>query len=272
MSANSNKKDKTPSKNWVLKLGSRDGHALQELCAAQTVISNFEEIKNSHQKNVLASCLKGFVKKFFRLNKRPANPYVISLQSKSTDCKALFVFNDKYKINVLGPSDDQHYCEKWGIDTFTQALVEAGIKESKANKFVASEVQVNIVQHYLSLHEMLEGRTGSGRKKIEPSEVTRSAGIKLAEFLNWNGKKSLEPLSAEEKDAISYLSMDYSVNPGMLERVWNYFDTADELLALFKVVQPVLSIKNHEFGVSDSPNERISRLQGKFVDVFHCDE
>ena len=272
MRKNKESNEKTPSKSWVLKLGSRDGHALQELCAAQIVISNFEEIKDSNQKIVLASCLKGFVKKFFRLNKRPANPYVINLQSKSTDCKALFVFNDRYKINVLGPSEDEQFNEKWGINTFTQALVASGLSESKAKKFVASEVQINIIQHYLSLHEMLEGRTGSGRKKIEPNEITRSAGIKLAEFLNWNGKKIIEPLTSEERDAISYLSMDYSINPGMLERVWNYIDNADDMLCLFKVVQPVLSIKNHEFGISDTPNERVSRLQSRFADVFKCDE
>lgn len=264
--------EKTPSKSWVLKLGSRDGHCLQELCAAQLVISNFEEIKNTNQKVVLASCLKGFVKKFFRLNKRPSNPYVISLQSKSTDCKALFVFNDRYKINVPGPAEDDHYNEKWGLNAFTQTLVAAGLKEAKAKKFVASEVQVNIIQHYLSLHEMLEGRTGAGRKRIDPNEVTRSAGIKLAEYLNWNGKKTIQPLTDEERDAISYISMDYGINPGMLERVWNYFDSAEEVLCLFKVVQPVLSIKNHEFGISDNPSERVSRLQGKFVDVFHCDK
>lgn len=264
--------EKTPSKSWVLKLGSRDGQALEELCASQIVISNFEDIKNANQKVVLASCLKGFVKKFFKLSARPSNPHVISLQSKSTDCKALFVFNDRYKINVPGPVEDEQYNEKWALNSFTQVLIDAGLKESKAKKFVASEVQVNIIQHYLSLHEMLEGRTGVGRRKIEPNEVTRSAGIKLAEYLSWNGKKPIQPLTDQERDAISYLSLDYGINPGMLERIWNYFDSAEEMLCLFKVVQPVLSIKSHEFGISDNPSKRISRLQGKFADVFHCEE
>jgi hypothetical protein len=58
----------------------------------------------------------------------------------------------------------------------------------------------------------------------------------------------------------------------MLDRIFEYCEGIAELEAFFSVVQPVLSLKNHEFGLGDNPSDRIDRLQTKFNDVFHAGE
>lgn len=263
---------KQPDERWTIRLGSRDGHALEQLCSSHLITDSFGKIEQHAQKLVLKACLHAFAKRFCKDKKRPSNPNVINLLAQTPDCQSLFVFNDKFKICVESPTQDDQYQESWAKKTVTQTLVDAGVKPAHAKKFVEREIEVAFVTHFLTLQEMIDGKVGPARNRIKPDELTRSAGLKFEAFMKWDGKKTIHPLTDEERDAISYVKMEYRLQPGMLDRIFEYCEEVAELEAFFSVIQPVLSLKNHEFGLGDNPSNRIDRLQTKFNDVFHAGE
>jgi len=109
---------------------------------------------------------------------------------------------------------------------------------------------------------MMDGRIGAGRKKIPPSAATMEAGRKLLLFLNWDGNavKDIEGFNEDELSAITYNRLAWVPRPSMLERIFNYVKSIDEMKSILAVFSPVLTIRSEEFALSDTPDKRKKRL------------
>lgn len=247
---------------WVLRLNATDSVLLHDFCQNQAVIAPFEANLKDIKPQLTEVCYAGFLKKWWADKRRPSNPLVQSLNDDGmVDCEVLFVFNDKFMVNIDGPSEEDPFTVEWAEEAAQKALVKAGLTAAKAKKFVEAEIDCLVTTHFLTVTEMMEGHIGSGRKKIMPTEQTHEAGRKLLLFLDWNGKDKIEPLTQDEISAITYNKVEWVPRPGLLDRIFNHTKSIDELKAILTVFQPVLNIRSHEFAASDSAAEKKDRLQ-----------
>ena len=70
---------------------------------------------------------------------------------------------------------------------------------------------------------------------------------------------NVEPLTNEEKAALINRDNGVTVRNGFLERVCTYAKNADQLLAIFKMIQPVVYPAYPKFAVSDNPVDQGNR-------------
>lgn len=262
---------KTSSKKpaeWVLRLDDTTSACLKNYCESQAILSPVETYSDSCKKIVTEACYEAYVVKFWTEKTRPANPHVQSLNvDGSVDCDLIYILQDKFKINIDGPTDDDQYTEEWAKEAAIAALQSAGLSAAKAKKFVEQEIECVVTTHFLTLQEMIEGTTGSGRKKVLATATTKSAGHKLMKFMLAKGTSDLEPFTQQELAAITYKKVEWIPKAGMLDRVCSYCKSIDDLKIIFKVLQPVTSIRSNEFGISDSDAIKSDRLTKTFNKV-----
>lgn len=250
---------------WSIKLDAAQTPDLNSLCEARLVIEKFKTVEEVASAAVTSVCYDAFIDKFIADGCRPANPTVVSHDGEQS---CLFIFQDKYKVNIDPPAVDDEHDPEWGATQAIAALKAAGLSSAKAVKFVENEVEVVIPTFFMTIQEMIDGHIGSGRKRIPPTSESRSAGTKMLEFLSWRGKGSISPLTNEEQSAITYKKLEWHLKPGMLDRICLYAKTADDLRAIFKVFTPVLGFRSTEVGATLSEKERNAQLQKTFSKNF----
>jgi len=195
--------------SWVLQLSAPESSLLAKYCENHKLAQTFSEQEDSARILLNHVCFDAFVERFIDMKQRPSNPLVRSEGGTHT---TLFILQDKYKVNIASPTDDD-IC----IPTF-----------------------------FLSLQEMIDGYVGAGRKKIPPTAETRSAGEKIQRFLEWRGRGAAPQLTDAEQSAITYKKFEWQMKAGMLDRICNYVKTADELKAIFNVFTPVLMFRDQQ--------------------------
>lgn len=253
---------------WILRLDAVNSQNVIGYCESQAVIKPFEAFSDSCKAQVIDACYNEFITKFWSDRTRPANPQVQALKSDgSVDSELIFILQDKFKINIAGPEADSDYNPEWAKTAAIKALQDAGLTPAKAKKFVETELDCIVSTHFLSLQEMIDGVTGSGRKKISATAITKSAGHKLMKFMLTRDASTPETLTDEEFASITYKKLEYIPKAGLLDRVCSHCKSLDDLKCIFKVIQPVISIRSDEFGVSDSEAEKADRLTKSFAKV-----
>jgi hypothetical protein len=250
---------------WTIRLDAAQSPDLNSLCESRMVIEKFKSVEEVASAAVTNTCYDAFVDKFITDGCRPANPTVVSSDGEQS---CLFIFQDKYKINIDPPATDDQHDPEWGASQAVTALKAAGLSSAKAVKFVENEVDVVIPTFFMTIQEMIDGHMGSGRKRIPPTSASRSAGTKMLEFLSWRGKGTITPLTNEEQSAITYKKLEWHLKPGMLDRICLYAKTADDLRAIFKVFTPVLGFRSTEVGATLSEKDRNAQLQKTFTRTF----
>ena len=250
---------------WIIKLNATQSPDLNGLCESRMVIEKFKVAEEIASTGVTNVCYDAFLNKFANEGCRPANPTVVSDDGEQS---CLFIFQDKYKVNIDPPTTDDEHSPEWGAKQAIAALKDAGLSSAKAVKFVEAEVEVTIPTFFMTVQEMIDGHIGSGRKRIPPTAASRSAGMKMLEFLAWRGKGTIESLTNEEQSAITYKKLEWHLKPGMLDRICLYAKTADDLRAIFKVFAPVLGFRSTEVGATLSEKDRNAQLHKTFSRTF----
>lgn len=247
---------------WVMRPTAKYAEMLTEYCCNKAIVKPFDEQNEKLKAKLLDACFEGYLKRWWADRVRPSNPIVQALNDEGlVDSQVLFVLNDKFNININNPQQESEFNVEWAQKAAVAALVNSGLTKSKAQKFVEMEIECTITTHFLTLSEMMEGRVSVGRKKIPPSASTLEAGRKLLLFMNWNGKtKDIEAFTEEEISAITYNRLAWVPRPSMLERIFNYAKSIDEMKSILSVFSPVLTIRSEEFAVSDSADKRKKRL------------
>jgi hypothetical protein len=250
---------------WSIKLDAAQTPELNSLCEARLVMEKFKTVEEVASAAVTSVCYDAFIDKFIADGCRPANPTVVSDDGEQS---CLFIFQDKYKVNIDPPATDDEHTPEWGAKQAVAALKDAGLSSAKAVKFVEGEVEVAIPTFFMTVQEMIDGHIGSGRKRIPPTAASRNAGMKMLEFLAWRGKGTIESLTNEEQSAITYKKLEWHLKPGMLDRICLYAKTADDLRAIFKVFAPVLGFRSTEVGATLSEKDRNAQLHKTFSRTF----
>jgi hypothetical protein len=255
---------------WVLRLSNSKAKLLQQFCLNKAIVFPYVEESDAIKQKLIDACYDGYLNRWKTDQSRPSNPLVQILNDEGVvDCQLLFILNDKFNVNIVGPQETSEFNEDWATKAAIDALTNAGLTKAKATKFVEMEIDCAITCHFLTLSEMMEGHIGTGRRRIPPSASTQEAGRKMLLFLNWSGKsKNIEPLTEDEINAITYNKVSWIPRPGMLERVFNYAKSLEELKIILSIFSPVLSIRSEEFGVSDTNTSRNNRLSVAAVTKF----
>lgn len=228
---------------WILQLSEPESRLLAKYCENHVLSDTFSQQEESARILLNHVCFEAFIDRFIELKQRPSNPLVRTEDGTHT---TLFILQDKYKVNIISPTDDVQFTETWGKQQAVEALIAAGMTKAKAQSFVNKEVEICIPTFFLSLQEMIDGYVGSGRKKIPPTAETRSAGEKIQRFLEWRGKGPAPQLTDIEQSAITYKKYEWQLKAGMLDRICNHAKTADELKAIFSVFTPVLMFRDQQ--------------------------
>ena len=247
---------------WVMRLNAKHSEILYEYCCYKAVSHPFEESSDALKLKLVDACFDMYLKRWWSDRIRPSNPLVQALNDDGLiDSQVLFVLNDKFNINITNPQQESEFTVEWAQKAAILSLVNAGLSKAKAQKFVEMEIECTITTHFLTLSEMMDGRIGPGRKKIPSSATTQEAGRKLLLFLAWNGKtKDIEAFSEDEIAAITYNRLSWVPRPSMLERIFNYAKTIEEMKCILSVFSPVLTIRSEEYGISDTTEKRKKRL------------
>lgn len=264
------KVDTKKQEQWVMRLGHGKAKLLQQFCLNKAIVAPFNQEAEEIKSKLIDACFDGYLTRWWADQTRPSNPLVQVLNDEGlVDSQLLFILNDKFNVNIVGPQESSEFNEEWATKAAIGALTNAGLTKSKATKFVEMEIECAVTCHFLTLSEMMEGHVGVGRKRIPPSAETQEAGRKMLLFLNWSGKsKHIEPLTEEEINAITFNKVSWIPRPGMLERVFNYAKSLDELKAILSIFAPVLTIRSEEFAVSDTATNRNKRLSSNAVTKF----
>ena len=212
-------------------------------------------------------CLKDFCEKYYASRNKPSNPQLLIEKNNSTDHSASWIFTDKFKVRL--PNIPEGHDPKV---VYIAAFTEAGLHPSDAESLVNNELAINPVIGVRPITELLNGHFGEGREFVVATEVEKSAGRKLANFLAASGSKvSVEPLTDEEKVALINRDSGVTVRQGFLERICTYAKSPSQLLAIFGLLQPVAYPSYPKFAVSDSPVEQNNRKIAAAAEILGTD-
>lgn len=247
---------------WMLRLSEKQSLALNEYIESKVAANTIYEKVDLYKSDVLEYCYDGYLKRWFADKTKPTNPVVQTLdENGNVNNQLLFICYDKFNIQIDLPQDEKDHNQDWAHKAAVKALEEAGLSKSRANKFVDLEIECLITTHFFTLEEMMDGRVAANRKKIPPTPTTQEAARKLMLFMNWSGRsKNIEPLTQEEIASITYNKLSWLPKAGVLERLFNYASSLDDMKAILAVFSPVLSIRNEECGVGLTEENRVKKL------------
>lgn len=193
--------------------------------------------------------LGAFAENLHKQGRCPANPKLEMKKDNKADLQGIFQVQDRYTIEIpLGDTPIE--------DRIEEALIAAGLTADKAEKIVSKEVDCTPSTTIRPLNELVNGHYVE-KEWVEATEAERQAGKKLLDFVLGN---ATEPLTAEEKELVIKHEEAKKVKAGFLERLPVYCDSVEEIKSVLAVIKPVHFVSHCKFAVSDTPENRQSRL------------
>ena len=245
---------KGKSDKWIIKLNENGQEVFKRWIEAK-ILSEPVLQRMENSKDFLNDiCLQEFTEKFYECKNRPSNPQLVCMKGGKEDCTATWIFTDKFKVRLPEIQDGQD-----AKTIYIAAFCELGLHAFEAEKLVDNELIINPVIGVRPLNDLLNGHFEKSREFIPASDIEKSAGLKLASFLTARTEPIIEPLTDEERQVMIDRNDGVSVRTGFLERVCNYARSSIELLAIFKLLQPVVYPSHAKFAVNDNPIEQNNR-------------
>ena len=213
-------------------------------------------------------CLREMAKRLFESKSKPSNPELKTCNDKGqVDHQATFLMTDKFKYRFPevpeGTSATNH---------FIQVFINLGLHPTDAERLVNNEVIFTPITGIRKLNEMLQGRFGEGREFIPASVEEQTAVRKLVAYLravaNPGEMVEVEPLTPAEKALIMERDSGITVKSGFYNRVATYVQNVDQLLAIFKVIQPVVYPAYPKFAQSDTVVNQTERKKAAADDII----
>lgn len=266
------KKEEKPKKSdlRVLDIPERLHEQVRDLCMIGTLFDRVKSLLGQHADAVRDEFFLVWTEEMWANKRRPDNFNVRLKQCSGKLDDAACQFQLKFRsdgIKKKMPSADNLPEEKTlqevVIDILTSGVV--GLTAENARRFVDQEVDV---QEETTLSKPLE-------TMLEEEEGTlfHSIGDKLLTYMQTraNGRSktvSLPPFTDEEEEAALSISQVVKLKEGMLDRVFTYCTSLEELRRLLKWVEVTKQVSNYEFGISDETGARGERLKeavGRFI-------
>lgn len=234
---------------------------------AKTVLEPIAKRMENAKNDFNEFALRYMAEKLFDNKAKPSNPLVVIRKedNKTVDHQFQFMMNDKFKYRFPdipeGVSARSHL-----IGVF----VDLGLEEDDAANLIDNEIDFNPIVGLRSLTELIEGHYGEEREWIDSTDEEKTAGNKLAKMLMWDGDlfKLPDPLTPDEKAIVLNRSSGMQVKAGFYDRVANYVQNVDQLMAIFKVIQPIVYPAYPKFAVSDTETVKTARKIEAAADIL----
>jgi hypothetical protein len=180
----------------------------------------------------------------FNSGTRPANPRLQTEKEGKPDIQGLFQVQARYKYNIVPGDDDLS-------KRIVESLTTAGVPKPNAQRIVKEEVDASPQTYLRPFNELVNGHY-EGKVFVEATDTEKEIATKLLKFVM--------ELTEEERNAVIRQQENVKVKDGFLERLKGYVKTVEQAQAVLKVIQPVYFTSHIKFGVSDTPDEVVTRL------------
>lgn len=253
---------------WELPLSSEAetsfGRWIEAKTVAEPVLKRLENSKDE----VNEFCLRQMAQRLFDSKSKPSNPEIKTRNAKGeVDHQAVFLMTDKFKYRF--PEVPEGVAVK---GFFTQMFVDLGLHQTDAARLVENEIIFTPITGIRKLNEMLQGHFGEGREFIPATEEEQTAVRKLVAYIravaNPGETVEVEPLTAAEKALIMERDSGITVKAGFYDRVATYCQNVDQLMAIFKVIQPIVYPAYPKFAMSDTAVNQMQRKIAAAADIL----
>lgn len=251
---------------WEMELTTEARADAERWINGKTVLEPVEKRVENAKNDFIEYALNVMVDKLFANKNKPSNPLVILKKDdgKTVDHQFQVTMTDKFKYRfpeVPEGADPR--------DHFIEVFQNVGLHPTDAEKLVDNELDFNPITGFRTLTELLEGRYGEGREWIDSSAEDKVAGGKFAALLMWDGNGDApEALAPEEKMLVIQRSPGLTVKAGFYDRVATYCQTKDQVLGVFKVIQPIIYPGYAKFAVNDTETDKTRRKIEAAADIL----
>ena len=238
----------------------------QRWVAAKTVVDYAEKRVENSKSDFCEYATRYMAEKLFANKNKTSNPLIIlkKADGKTVDHQFQYTMTDKFKYRFPEVPE--------GIDPrdhFISVFTDIGLHPSEAEKLVDNELDFNPITGTKTLTELMEGSYGGGREWIESTEEEKIAGNKYAALLMWSaGEEVPEPLTMEEKALVIERSPGMQVRAGFYGRVSSYCQNVDQLMGVFKFIQPIAFPVYAKFAMNDTMTEKTKRVIEAAADIL----
>jgi hypothetical protein len=248
----------TKAQKWELPLSVDAAVDAERWSNAKALFDLVEARVDSAKSDFCDYATKIMAEKIFANKSKPSNPIILlkDLDGKTVH-QCQFTMMDKFKFGFGAVPEDTDPKEH-----FVSQFVDVGIHPTDAERLVDTEIDFSPIQGFRPLNELLQGHYGEKREWIEADEATKEAGRKLIKLLMWNGdsRQTPEALTIEEKKLVTSYRSDINVRAGFYDRVSSYCQSVEQLMAIFKLIQPIVYLAYLKYAVQDSEKEKAERL------------
>ena len=255
-SLNKKKAEKKPERPMV-EVPDEALEAFQRLVGAKAVLDVVESRADAEKGIVHEIMLDAFAKTLFDHGTQPVNPRFYIDKDGRDDMTGVFQVQTRFKVNI--PEGDESPDER-----IVQALVFAGIDKKTARLLVNNEVDAEPVVSLRPFNELVNGHY-VGKQFVKATQEEQAAGEKLLAMVM--GQK-VKPLTEDERDLVIRKEDKTKIKGGFFERLASYCESSDEVLSILRVITPTHFVSHMKFGVSDTPEERQSRLIDEAADIL----
>jgi len=251
---------------WEMELTPEARADAERWVNGKTVLEPVEKRVENAKNDFIEYALDVMADKLFTNKTKASNPLVILKKEdgKTVDHQFQVTMTDKFKYrfpDVAEGTDPR--------DHFVEVFQNVGLHPNDAENLVDTELDFNPITGFRTLTELLEGRYGEGREWIDSSAEDKTAGGKFAALLMWDGTGDApEALSLEEKMLVIQRSPGLTVKAGFYDRVATYCQNKDQLLGVFKVIQPIIYPAYAKFALNDTETDKTRRKIEAAADIL----
>ena len=231
--------------------------SFKRLVPADRLMDMAKKRKEAEAAIVCDEFLKTFAEQVIKNHYKPANPdYAIYDENGRLDLVAIFQVQNKFKYNL----SEREGADEMGLEArFVGDLVAAGLVAKKMEVFVQNELHIYASTDIRNLDELIFGKWQEGGW-VEATDVEKQAGEKLRRNLMADEGEELYYLTPEEREVAVVEKEKVHVRPGFWERIHQSVETAEQLRALLRIVDPTYFCSHMKYGQSDTPELRNKRL------------
>jgi len=253
---------------WELPLDPAAQTSFKRWIEAKVVAEPIQKRLDNSKEELNEFCLRDMAKRLFETKSKPSNPEIKTRTDKGeVDHQAVFLMTDKFKYRF--PEVPEGVSEK---AHFVKVFTDLGLHPNDAERLVDNEVIFTPITGIRNLNEMLDGCFGEGREWIPASAEEQIAVRKLVAYLRAVGnpgeKVAVEFLTPAEKALIVERGSGITVKSGFYDRVATYVQNVDQLLAIFKIIQPIVYPAYPKFALSDTAVNQTQRKIAAAADIL----
>jgi hypothetical protein len=259
-------KPKSKQNKWEMNLTPEARSDAERFVNGKAVLEPVEKRVENSKNDFIEYALDVMAEKLMTNKSKASNPLVVLYKEdgKTVDHQFQVNMTDRFKYRFPEVPDGVE-----ARDHFVEVFQTIGLTSKNAQDLVDNELDFNPITGFYTLTELLEGSYAEGREWIESSEEKKEAGRKFAALLLWDGTgKSPKPLTIEEKSLVIKRSPGMTVKSGFYDRVATYCRNKDELLGVFKVIQPVIYPAYVKFAVNDTETDKTRRKIEAAADIL----